>query len=249
MFSMSWQVSESFPSPCRAHPPQNVSGTRIALSHSNPVRAQVQVAGCHNRSRSRSHHTSRYNNSHSACLSRQRRAALVAAAAARRSSTSYTPRMHPRCSPSKHHRTSCPTHRRHSKASRIRPYQHTATSSHASLVTCSNRRPRRGSRHIRLKRTRTVISNSNSSTSTRRRRSMGRILPQVTRGRHTGRHQARKHTRRSSRRRSRNSRWDQDMDMGRMGTWTYGTRCRLATSAYSFHFILALAPHVSSEIG
>jgi hypothetical protein len=247
--STSWHPSATCPSPCRARPLQNASATRIVPSLYNPVRARAQVTGRHYRSRSRTHHISHYNNSHSVCLSRRRRAASVAVAE-RRSSTSCTPRTRPRRLRSKSQRIYCPTHR-HSRASRMRICRRTATSSRVSPVTCSNRGPRRGSR-LNLKRTRTVISNTSTNTNTRRRRSTR--LPQVTRGPHTGRRRAPKHTRRSSRRRSNSSssssRWGPGLDMGKMGTWTYGTRCRLATSAYSFRLTLAaLAPRESSGIG
>ena len=71
-----------------------------------------------------------------------------------------------------------------------------------------------------------------------------------------GRRQVWKLTRRSSRRRWEHHRFlhrhkgtDMDMDPGKMGTWTYGTRCRLATSTYSFRFPLALEAHHVSGTG
>jgi hypothetical protein len=51
-----------------------------------------------------------------------------------------------------------------------------------------------------------------------------------------GRRRVQKRIRRLSLRRWGRNNMDMDME-GRMGgTWIYGTRCRLATSAYSFRF-------------
>ena len=77
-----------------------------------------------------------------------------------------------------------------------------------------------------------------------------------------GRRQVQKHTRHSSphqwepqhfrvRRLDLDKGTDKGMDKGKdkMGAWTYGTRCRLATSTYSFRFTLALGAHHLSGTG
>jgi hypothetical protein len=248
MSSMNWHPSATSPSPCRAHPPQNASAIRTALSHYNRTRAGAQVAARHRR---RSHPISRQDNNNnrrchslSACPSHRPQVAWAVAAVALRSWTSYT-RTRPKRLHSRPLRTLCPTRHRH-RALRTRIYRLTATSSPGYPATCTNPVRSRGSRH--RKRTRIVIS---TRVNTPPRRFTGR-LPQVTRGHLTGHRQARKHTRRSSRRRL----WVRvaclpgrgmgpDKDKDKMGTWTYGTRCRLATSAYSFRFTLARVAHVS----
>ena len=112
-------------------------------------------------------------------------------------------------------------------------------------VTCSSRLLRRGLRqpHPMGTRMRTRIAINNISTE---RRLSTCQLPQVTSRHHMGRRQVQKHIQHSSLRR-----WGPhhfplrrlDLDKGKMGTWTYGTRCRLATSAYSFRFTLAPGAH------
>jgi len=244
MSSMNWHLSATSPSPCRAHPPQNANAIRTALSHYNRTRAGAQVAARHHRR----HPISRQDNNNKRCNSLSVRpshrlqVAWAVAAVALRSWTSYT-RTRPKRLRSRPLRTSCPTQHRH-RALRTRIYRRTAMSSPGYLASCSNPLQSHGSRH--RKRTRIVIS---TRVNTPPRRFMGR-LPQATRGHHTGHRQARKHTRRSSHRRL----WGRvayllrrclGLDKDKMGTWTYGTRCRLATSAYSFRFTLARVAHVS----
>ncbi len=244
MSSMNWHPSVTSPSPCRAHPPQNASAIRTAQSHYNRIRAGAQVAARHHRSHPISRQDNNNNkrcNSLSVRPSHQLQVAWVVAAVALRS-TSYT-RTRPKRLRSRPLRTLCPTQHRY-RALRTRIYRRTAMSSPRYPATCSNPLQSHGSRH--RKRTRTVI---HTRVNTPARRSIGR-LPQATRGHHTGHRQARKHTRRSSHRRL----WGRvayllrrrlDLDKDKMGTWTYGTRCRLATSAYSFRFTLAQVAHVS----
>lgn len=92
MSSMNWHPSATSPFPCRAHPPQNASAIRTALSHYNRTRAGAQVAAWHHRS----HPINRQDNNNKRCNSlsvrpsHQLQVAWAVAAVALRSWTSYT---------------------------------------------------------------------------------------------------------------------------------------------------------------
>jgi len=222
---MSWHLSAISPSHYRARRPRNASATLTAPSRCNLVQARAQAVA--------RHHRSPFNSSKGFQCHR-RRAASVGVAAARHSLISYT--RTPRHSRRNPRRKSCLTH--HSRrASRTRICQHTAMSLRGFPVTCSNPRGRRRGLH-HLKRTHTAISISNT------RQPHFTRLRQAISKRRMGPPQARRRTRplshrkwghrhrlylpRALRRPGSNSK------EGKMqvGAWTYGTRCRLATSAY-----------------
>jgi hypothetical protein len=171
-----------------------------------------------------------HNNNHNGCPSRLGRAASPAAAAAHHLWTLCTPTRPMRSRSSPHPRICFPTPHKH-KPLRMRTCQHTATSSHAYRTTCFSR-PRSG-----LHRHRPTAHHISISTL---RRLYTRRHPRAIRRHRTGRHRLRKRTPPS-----RHS-WPCSQGSylrrrgGKTGIWTFGTRCRLVTSAYSFRFTLAL---------